>query len=366
MTELRTETLELSPYPLIDLKKNIYKGIILEENPICKLCEDKECSKTKKIQDFTLKKCTKELLYFRITLNKKAYFVHGLKNNYGDLPRKDKKKYEKEKIYFKHLNAVKRWTNKTNDIHSKVETNILNTKSTLESSNSVFIHDIKKIYSTILRKMENYIYENCENPKDYDNCVKNLDSNLLGVYKSISLLEHQFSVVDYVANPEAISYGTIEPIKIYKAVDKLVRIFQSISKNHIEITGSSHNQLYIRQSFMTLMFILIDNANKYSYKNQTISINVKDYGHETSISITSYSPYLDNNSKKNIFKKYHRENCAKQIASDGQGIGLYLANEIAKSLKCKIHVNSTSTKNTINNIDYANVTFSFTLTSLDE
>ncbi|PNV84482.1 MAG: hypothetical protein C0627_00820 [Sulfurimonas sp.] len=213
--------------------------------------------------------------------------------------------------------------------------------------------------------MENYITANCENPRDYDICLKNLDNNLLGVYKSISLLEHQFSLVDYVANPEAIKYGETEPIKIYKAVDKLVRIFQSIAKNRINITGTSHNELYLRQSFMTLMFILIDNANKYSLRDQPITVEVQDYNYETFISVTSYSPSLGNKSKKKVFEKYHRENCAKKITPDGQGIGLYLAKKIAESLKTIINISCSTKTTNFNDIDYAEVKFKFTLTSLD-
>lgn len=365
VNNLKNEILELAPYPIIDLQKNAYKGVIVEENPICTECENKECTKTKRVQEYVLQKCPKDLLYFKFTLNKKVYFSYGLSNNYTDLPRKEKKKYENTKVFFKHLDSIKRWVLKTDTIHSKVEENLIKTQSNLESSNSVFIHDIKKVYSTILRKMETYISSNCDNPRDYDTCLKNLDTNLLGVYKSISLLEHQFSIVDYVANPEAILYGEIEPIKIYKAVDKLVRIFQSISKNSICITGSSRNELYLRRNFMTLMFILIDNANKYSLKNQDIIVNVQDYNYETSISVMSYSPYLDKKSKKNIFEKYYRESCAKKIAQDGQGIGLYLAKKIAQSLECVINVTSLDVKNNLNGIDYSEVTFSFTLTSLD-
>jgi len=365
MIELRNEILELSPYPIIDLQKKSYKGFFVEENPTCLLCEDKECTKTKRIQDFFLKKCSYELLYFKITLNKKAYFMYGLPNSYTDLPRKDKKKYDKEKIYFRHLDAAKKWVLKTNEIQTKIENNLAEEKTSIESNNSIFIHDIKKVYSTILRKMENYITTNCENPRDYDMCLKNLDNNLLGVYKSISLLEHQFSLVDYVANPEAISYGEAEPIKIYKAVDKLVRIFQSIAKNRINIIGTSHNELYLRQSFMTLMFILIDNANKYSLKDQPITVEVQDYNYETFVSVTSYSPNLNNNSKKKVFEKYHRENCAKKITPDGQGIGLYLAKKIAESLKTIINISCSTKTTNLNDIEYTEVKFKFTLTSLD-
>jgi len=363
MIELNNNILGLSPYPIMDLNKKTYSEII--ENHICLACDDKECTKNKKISDFMLYKCSKELLYLKITLNKKSYFLYGLTNNYKDLSRKEKKKYEHTKIYFKDLDLVKQWSLKTNNIFLKIEENILKTKLNLESNNSIFIHDIKKVYSTILRKMENYISKSCDTPHDYDTCVKNLDTNLLGVYKSISLLEHQFSIIDYVSNPEAILYGETQQIKIYKAVDKLVRIFHSISKNRIYIKGTSHNNLYLRQSFMTLMFILIDNANKYSLNDQEIIIEVQDYEDETNISVISYSPHMNNRSRKKIFEKYYRENYAKKITLDGQGIGLYLAKKIADSLKTIINVNCSDKKATINNIDYAEVTFSFKLKNID-
>ncbi|PNV82553.1 MAG: hypothetical protein C0627_09675 [Sulfurimonas sp.] len=72
--------------------------------------------------------------------------MYGLTNSYTSLPRKDNKKYDKEKIYFMHLDAAKKWVLKTNRIQTKIENNLAEEKTSIESSNSIFIHDIKKVY----------------------------------------------------------------------------------------------------------------------------------------------------------------------------------------------------------------------------
>lgn len=358
------DLLKLTPYPLIDTQGNIYKGTLLEENQICQLCENKECIKSRNIKDFSLQSCTNNILYFKITIHGDVYFVHGLQNDYHELPRKEKKKISNG-IYFRNIPTVKRWAARANEMLSDIEQNLTAAQSKTESNNSIFIHDMKKVYSTILRKMENYVSENCDDLQNYDNCIKNLNPHLLGVYKSINLLEHQFSIVDYIANPESISYGQNEPIRVYRAIDKLVKIFQTISKNRIFITGQSHNELFLRQSFMTLMFILIDNAIKYSLKDQNITVNVQDYYDEIEIAVTSYSPFISSKSKKLIFEKHYRDEVAKYITPDGQGIGLYLAKKIADVLDSKINVSCSPNKHSIDDIYYCEVQFSLKLKSLD-
>ena len=76
-------------------------------------------------------------------------------------------------------------------------------------------------------------------------CIKNADKDILGIYKSINLLEYQFNIIDFVSNPSAARFGNTSQIHIYKVIDKLVRILQGISKNYIRIIGNSFNKLYI-------------------------------------------------------------------------------------------------------------------------
>ena len=361
MNDISKEHIKYSLYPLLDVKENHYDGILITKNKLCDNCTTKQCLNAKNKKDYYLGKCDKKLLYFKVTIHNKIFIMYGMKNDYHTLPRLEKKKYE-SKIHCSNLNSVRRWADKINEDSNIYEENSEET----EEKNSIFIHDIKKVYSIILRKIESYIKNNCDTPKDLDTCIKNADKDIIGIYKTINLLEYQFNIIDFVSNPDSAKFGNTKQIHIYKVVDKLVRIFQSISSNNIKIIGNSFNELYIHNSFITLMFILIDNAIKYSQNNQDIEIQIDDLEYnKTKIKVISFSPYLTPAERVNIFEKRYRSENIKKIIPDGQGIGLYVANIIADALETKIYINCSDSLNRINNINYCNVSFEFELNHID-
>lgn len=362
MNDILKEHIKYSLYPLLDVKENHYDGILITKNKICNNCGNKQCVNAKNKKDYHLEKCDRELLYFKVTIHNKTFIMYGMKNDYNTLPRLEKKKYE-SKIHCSNLSSVKRCVDKINENFNIYEENLEET----EQKNSVFIHDIKKVYSIILRKIESYIKNNCDTPKDLDTCIKNADKDIIGIYKTINLLEYQFNIIDFVSNPDSAKFGQTKHIHIYKVVDKLVRIFQSLSNNNIEIIGNSFNKLYIHNSFITLMFILIDNAIKYSQNNQKIEIQIDDLVeyNKTKIKVISFSPYLTPAERVYIFDKHYRSENIKKVIPDGQGIGLYVANIIADALETKIYINCSNSLSKINNINYCNVSFELELNHID-
>ncbi|MGD9623084.1 MAG: ATP-binding protein [Arcobacter sp.] len=361
MNNILKDHIKYSLYPLLDVKEKHYDGILFTKNKLCDSCLVKQCLSAKNKKDYNLKKCDKELLYFKITIHNKTFIMYGMRNDYNMLSRLEKKKYE-SKIYCSNLNSVKRWVDKVNENFNIYENNLDET----EQKNSIFIHDIKKVYSIILRKVESFIKNNCDTPSDLDACIKNTDKDIMGIYKTINLLEYQFNIIDFVSNPDSAKFGNIKQIHIYKVVDKLVRIFQGFSNNNIKIIGSSFNKLYIYNSFVTLMFILIDNAIKYSHNNQDIEIHIDDLGYDkTKIKVISFSPYLTPAERVDIFDKHYRGENITKIIPDGQGIGLYVASNIADVLETKVDIYCSNSLTKINNINYCNVSFEFELNHID-
>jgi hypothetical protein len=362
MNNILKDHIKYSLYPLFDVKESHYDGILFTKNKLCNNCSSKECIKVKNKKDYNIEKCYKDLLSFKVTIHGKTFIMYGIKNDYNTLPRLEKKNYQL-KTYCANLNSVKRWVDKINDNFNSYEEKLDDT----EQKNSIFIHDIKKVYSIILRKVETYIKNKCETPTDLDNCIKNADKDIMGIYKTINLLEYQFNIIDFVSNPISAKLGNTRQIHIYKVIDKLVKIFQSISSNNIKIIGKSFNKLYIYESFVTLMFILIDNATKYSRNNQDIEIIIEDLieYNRSKIKIISFSPYLTPAERVSVFDKYYRGENVNKVVPDGQGIGLYVANIIARALETKIYVNCDDSISKIDNINYCNVSFEFELTHLD-
>lgn len=362
MNDTLLNSLSLSLYPMLDIKGKHYDGILFKKNQLCENCINKECFKTKYNKDYFLEKCNENLISFKITLHKKSFIVYGITNDYNKLSRNEKK-YSKSKLYCKNLNSVKRWGKKVNEnfILNKEENN------EHEERSSIFIHDIKTIYSVLLRKVEIYIKNNSNTPNDLDKSLKNADNDLLSIYKTINLLEYQFNIIDFVSNPISATFGNSKRIHIYKTIDKLTRIFQSISDSPIKIIGKSFNKIYLYDSFVTLMFILIDNAIKYSHSDQEIEIHIEDIDEYNTIGIQvkSFSPYIAPGERNSIFDKYYRGESIRNKVSEGQGIGLFVAKIIADVLNTKIFIDCSDGINTIDNIKYCNVSFGFEITHID-
>ena len=348
--------LELSLYPMFDLNSNYYQGLFQKENNICQNCNNKICENAKSLKDFNVQECHEKLLYLKITLLGKPYILFGIENYFTHLSKNEKKIY-KNRIFFRHYKEIKEWKQKVNSLLEKEI-------QEQEKIDSIFIHDIKKTVSTIYRKIENFIRNNCSKKEDMEKCINESDSDIIGIYKAVKLVDYQFNIIDYLANPESITYGGVKPIKIYKIVDKLVRILQTISPINIKLEGKSHNRLYLYDSFITLVFVILDNAIKYSLNdgNQEVIVSVQDVGSDVEISISSYSPFLSPQSKKEIFTKFYREN----TELEGQGIGLYLAKIISDVLQSNIEVHCNE-NNLVkyNNLEYTTVDFKFFVTNLD-
>lgn len=358
MNRSQENVLRFSIYPIMDSMGQHHDGILLNKNPSCILCDTKECLEAKKFKDFDIFMCHQGLLSLKITIFDEAYVIYGLKNDYSNLSKNEKKKYP-ERIYFKDIEAIKAWRHNSNEIYSQD----IDYNKQIEKNDSIFIHDIKKTFSTIYRKVEQYIKSTCyKTGEDIEQCIKDGDPNFLGIYKAVSLVGYQFDMVDYISNPESVTYGNLKRIKVYKAIDKLVRIFQTTSKAQITLEGSSHNEIYLYDSFMTLVFVLLDNAIKYSLPSNDITVRINDYGGDVEVAITSYSPFINEKDRENIFQKYFR---AHNDIVEGQGIGLYLAKIISDSLQAPIKVNSLSQTTQINEIDYSLMEFSFYVTNLE-
>lgn len=352
--------LETTLFPIMDFKQNQYDGIMLKTHNDCKNC-NKECLKSSQEKNYILNLCSNEVLYFKISINGRNFIINGLKNTYSLLNRQEKKKYT-NKLFFKHIEKVKIWVDKI----EKINQISIDKKDVINENNSIFIHDMKKVYSSMLRKFENYISKNCNFQEDIDDNLKNLDSDLLSIYKSINLLEYQFKNIDYISNPESIKFGQLREIHIYKAIDKLNRILRTNVPNKIELKGSSHKKLFVYESFINLPFILIDNALKYSLKDQSIEININDSLQDrVEIEIISYSPLINDEDKKHIFEKYYRGCNVKTLVPEGQGIGLFLARIIADAHDINITLVDNQKKNfEIEDITYCENCFKLIVKSL--
>lgn len=74
---------------------------------------------------------------------------------------------------------------------------------------------------------------------------------------------------------------------------------------------------------------LLSNSINYAFKNSTIEISFNKIGDFLNFQITNKSPYIENQTLKEIFQKY--KTCAGLYNKNGVGLGLYLSSEIIQA-----------------------------------
>ncbi|MBW8017278.1 MAG: hypothetical protein FVQ82_13930 [Planctomycetes bacterium] len=152
------------------------------------------------------------------------------------------------------------------------------------------------------------------------------------------------------------------PIEVFLALQKQVNLFDGVAKAqgiHIFMTQCQ----YLKDSYIFFdetqfnrgIQVLLDNAIKYSYGNNEINIECKNMGRNFIFTIENYGIGIPPETLKDVLKRKHRANIKDEgkkgsrrnpIVRIGQGLGLYIANEIfTNQLKGSIEISSKRASN---------------------
>lgn len=134
--------------------------------------------------------------------------------------------------------------------------------------------------------------------------------------------------------------ATFNRLDLGKLCEKVVTIYKgAYSRNfqlHIEnqpiyVDGDVHQ-------LEQLLYILIDNAYKYS--NDEVKINVYNDSKEAIVEITDFGQGISEEDKKYIFDRFYRVDKARSRDTGGTGLGLAIAKAIVDTHKGKLFVSS--------------------------
>ena len=118
------------------------------------------------------------------------------------------------------------------------------------------------------------------------------------------------------------------------------RIIQEKTEDEVNIEG---DEFLLQMLFNNL----IENAIKYSPKEQPISVIVSKNSANTSLSVIDYGEGILDSEKKNIFKKFYRIGNESTRKAQGTGLGLYLCKKICEAHKATIAVTNHQPKGSI-------------------
>ncbi len=188
-----------------------------------------------------------------------------------------------------------------------------------------------------------------------------LIETLKNVHVSSFMISNRFSYFDSVINP-ALSIGGPYQAVIFKKFDKMRRLLRGYLHKNVKINVNSPIQsdykYNIFPTFEILLFILLENAIKYSPNGKQVDVTFEELANVLDVTIKSVGPYCDDNEIFHLCEKGFRGENARISQSVGQGFGLNFAQKI-----CQDHHVSLSFSSTYLNKDHG-VKYGYFIASL--
>jgi signal transduction histidine kinase len=131
-----------------------------------------------------------------------------------------------------------------------------------------------------------------------------------------------------------------ESINLSELAASTVREFKERFPERHLISNTEKNIYSAADPFLLQIALnnLIDNAIKYTPKEESIVVSVYEKGLMNCIQVEDHGPGINDVEKKLVFEKYHRIGTLATRVSKGTGLGLYLVKRIATALHASIHV----------------------------
>lgn len=191
------------------------------------------------------------------------------------------------------------------------------------------IHEIRNLNATVKRQAEEASFRISQEETAWEGVKYRVDN----IFATSSLISTRLDVYDLTENPEILSVEARRPIRIYAKFEKVRHCLETIfnDKNlQVRFDGQSYHRLQAWSIFDILPFLILENAIKYTPKNQTISISFKEIDTGLIVQISSVGPVLRTEEESQVFEKKFRG--ANARTHSGSGLGLFLAKII-----CDLH-----------------------------
>lgn len=201
------------------------------------------------------------------------------------------------------------------------------------------LHEARKLNGQIKTECD-VIWENSSAGTEYD--AEGLLEFIRKIHIYSFIVYNRFQYFDTILNP-MLSVGAAYNAIVFKKLDKMRKLLKGYGRKNVWISleGQSTYGYRVYQSFETLLFIILENAIKYSPDNNPITINFEEENENIlDVTIQSTGPYCRSEEIKMLGTKGFRGEEAKRLDSTGQGIGLNFAKKICEQHNIQIDFDS--------------------------
>ncbi len=158
------------------------------------------------------------------------------------------------------------------------------------------------------------------------------ESNRLETLVNNILLATQFEQNSSIGNWSSVNFSILTENQI-KRFQQLFpeRTVNSNIQSNIPLEGEE-------TMLVSLLFNLLENANKYSPVSEPISVTLKASEHIILLEISDLGMGIPIEERKSVFEKFHRVGNEETRSQKGTGLGLYIVKEICKAHKAEINI----------------------------
>jgi K+-sensing histidine kinase KdpD len=158
------------------------------------------------------------------------------------------------------------------------------------------------------------------------------ESNRLETLVNNILLATQFEQNTTLGNWQSVNLSSLigNQVKRFQQLFPERPVNSNIQMN-IEINGEEN-------MLVSLLFNLLENANKYSPHSAEINVSLKASEHLVLLEVADLGIGIPAEERKAVFDKFHRVGNEQTRSQKGTGLGLYIVKEICRAHRAEINI----------------------------
>jgi hypothetical protein len=332
----------LAPWPAA-IGKRVIPGQRMAVSPIC----EKKCGA---VPDCNLLPgsvgehiCPHGLSFYISTIGAERVTVFGVR---GDLSKKTGVRHLKEALKGRTVTVaeVQSWTASVQALLNEISADFLRRQAEMLEP----LHDPMRLVRQIVQ-LSSSIALSATGAATIEDALLRASPDMKSLVKAADFLNESFDMLTIYFNPEAASFPKRYPFSLYGMLKKIVSMFTvaddsqgSLRHHSIYLNGSSFRNVYLRENFKLIPFALITNAIKYSLDGP-VRVGIVDIRSDaTEVSVESLGPAIEADELPRLYEKKFRGRWAKRHSS-GSGVGLYLADAVARANGIELRAASSPT-----------------------
>lgn len=156
----------------------------------------------------------------------------------------------------------------------------------------------------------------------------------------ISLVENVLNVARIDSDSSDIILAKIDVKKTLLNCVNMLKISNSDFEFNLNLPKNELYSLCDNDKIQQILLNILDNALKYSINSKKIEINLENKNDFNIVSIKNFGNYIEEINYDKIFEKFYRVDSYIKSATQGSGLGLYIAKTLIEKMQGKIEVKS--------------------------